>query len=311
MAEQYLADLTCHLEERYRIRPVSITPAKRGYYGETWKVQGEEGCYFVKLDFLPRHREIFRNSLAAVDYFCRCGIDFAGQVVKTVRGELSSEFRSAVMGVFRWVEGENLETDDTKPMEYRLLCQIYRLTRPGLPIPTMEFSDGAARQFYRGWRRMEENPNGEGERAFLAMLDGQRAKIDSCARKLSRYANACRMDTGGFVITHGDAGGNFFVGDSKTYILDWDEVMYAPPERDAWVMCCRGWARELFEKTLRENGLPYRLRPERLAFLCFHMYFFYLGEFLADIPSRDVLAKAEDFMTNGWIEERLEIAETL
>ena len=115
MAEQYLADLTCHLEERYRIRPVSITPAKRGYYGETWKVQGEEGCYFVKLDFLPRHREIFRNSLSAVDYFCWRGIYFAGQVVKTVRGELSSEFRSAVMGVFRWVEGENLETDDTKP----------------------------------------------------------------------------------------------------------------------------------------------------------------------------------------------------
>lgn len=42
MAEQYLTDLTCHLEEHYRIRPVSITPAKRGYYGETWKVRGRK-----------------------------------------------------------------------------------------------------------------------------------------------------------------------------------------------------------------------------------------------------------------------------
>ncbi len=40
--ELYLKSLACHLEEHYRIRPVSITPAKRGYYGETWKVRGRK-----------------------------------------------------------------------------------------------------------------------------------------------------------------------------------------------------------------------------------------------------------------------------
>ena len=46
---------------------VEITPAKRGYYGETWKVKGNAGCYFLKMDYLSYHQKKFQNSLAVID----------------------------------------------------------------------------------------------------------------------------------------------------------------------------------------------------------------------------------------------------
>ena len=75
------------------------------------------------------------------------------------------------------------------------------------------------------------------------------------------------QDSSHVYLTHGDAGGNFFVCGNRNYIFDWDEVMYAPLERDAWVMGCYDWARKLFNDTLRANGIPYQLRMELIRCL--------------------------------------------
>lgn len=168
--DAYLDRLRAHIAEKYGIRAAAITPAKRGYYGETWKLQTQDGVYFVKLDTLAHHQARFQNSLPVMDYLC---------------------------------------------------------------------------------------------------------------------------------------------GQEKNYIVDWDEVMHAPLERDAWVMCCRGWARELFNQTLRENNIDYQLRPERLAYYCYHMYFFYLGEFLACLPFRDMSGRIKDYLDNCWIRERVLFADTI
>ena len=124
-------------------------------------------------------------------------------------------------------------------------------------------------------------------------------------------AQQCQNDGGDFYLTHGDAGGNFYVGKERNYIFDWDEAMYAPLERDAWVMGCYDWARKLFNDTLKENGIPYQLRMERLAFYCYHMYFFYLGEFLMVHPLSDQSQSILEYLENGWAKYRVGFADTL
>jgi thiamine kinase-like enzyme len=96
------------------------------------------------------------------------------------------------------------------------------------------------------------------------------------AKRLSFFAGLCRGDTSNFYITHGDAGGNFLVNNGKYYIVDWDDAFLAPPERDAWVMGYCDWARRLFEQSLLRNGIDYSLRPERLAYYGYHMFFYWL-----------------------------------
>ena len=281
----YIARLKRAIRDQYGISATEMTPASRGYYGETWRVSGGGGEYFLKMDCLPFHRERFCRGLSVVEHLCENGVDFAGRVVKTLGGGLCFEFDSAVSAMFDWVEGENLETDGTKAEEYRLMYRIYALTKPGLDIPSETFSDGAAARFYSQWDALKSSPQSAADLALISALDRFGEEFSHCAARLTHFAAQCQSDTGGFYLTHGDAGGNFFVGNGRNYIFDWDEAMYAPVERDAWVMGCYGWARSLFNDTLKAGGIPYELRPERLAFYCCHMYFFYLGEYMATPPS--------------------------
>lgn len=308
---EYIHRLKDAIYEQYGIVAANITPANRGYYGETWKVHADSGCYFLKMDYLPFHQKRFQQSLSVIEYLCESGIDFVGKIIKTRGNKLYSNFDTAVIGLFEWVDVRNVETDQTKSAEYQMLCKIYLLTKPGLEIPTALFSDDAAKRFYQQWEMLRLAPETDANCAVLAIFERFKEEISHCASRLSQAAGLCRQDEGAFYLTHGDAGGNFFIGNGRNYILDWDEAMYAPLERDAWVMGCYDWARKLFNDTLKAHKIPYQLRPERLAFYCYYMYFFYLGEFLAVHSISDKSQNITEYFENGWIKDRIKFADTI
>ncbi len=309
-SREYIHRLKKAIYEQYGIDAAEIAPAERGYYGETWKVRADSD-FFLKMDYLSFHQKKFQQSLSVIEYLCGNGIDFVGKVIKTRKNKLYSNFDTAVIGLFEWIDGKNVETDQTKSTEYQMLCKIYQLTKPGLEIPSAVFSDNAAAHFYRQWETLKSAPKTDANDAVLAVLERFNEDIFHCASRLSYIAGLCRQDENTFYLTHGDAGGNFFIGDGRNYILDWDEVMYAPPERDAWVMGCYDWARNLFNDTLKANHIPYKLQPERLAFYCYHMYFFYLAEFLTVHPISDQSRRIRDYFENGWIKSRIQFADTV
>ncbi len=310
--EQYIRRLIWAIYEQYGIAADNVVPANRGYYGETWKVCSGPDLYFLKIDYFPFHKERFRQSLAVLEYFCENGIDFTGKVIKTKNGAPYAKFNGAVTGLLEWVDCENIETDDTKPAEYQMLCEIYRLTRPGLKISRASFSDNAAVHFYKQWDKLRKLPNTASNCLVLNLFEHHRDDFSHCASRLSQFAEYCCADTTDYYLTHGDAGGNFFIGNGKNYILDWDEVMYAPVERDAWVMGCYDWALDLFNDTLKANNIPYRLNMDRLAFYCYHMYFHYLVEFLMTHPICDQSRQISAYLADdGWIRGRIEFADTI
>ena len=304
-----LKDFIC---KEYSIDAIAIAPAKRGYYGETWKLETNKRNYFVKIDYFPRHQNVFRNSLPVMQYLCDNGIDFIGAIVKTIRGELFSCFNAAILAVFDWIDGVNIETDDTKTPEYQMLCKIYPLTKLGFDIPTIAFSDDTATRFFDKWESLKKLTASDANDKVKAILEYRSDELLHRRARLKHFASLCQGDTDDFYITHGDAGGNFFVAKDKNYIVDWDEVMYAPLERDAWVMGCREWARKLFNDTLREHNIGYELRPERLAFYCYHMYFLYLSEFLDDFMLHGILSNIEEYFDEGYfMYERINFADMI
>ncbi|MCL2508136.1 MAG: aminoglycoside phosphotransferase family protein [Oscillospiraceae bacterium] len=306
----YMACLTDFICREYAIEPVSITPAKRGYYGETWRLDTADGNYFLKLDYSPKHQTRYKNSLPVVGYLTESGIDFIGKIIKTRSGRLFSVYDSAVLGVFTWIDGENIETDETKIPEYKMLSKIYLLTKPGFDIPTLEFSDKTALTFFAKWNNLKAEPQSEENSAIISIFEQYRKALTDYAARLSYFASVCDNDRSDFYITHGDAGGNLLSGGGKYYIVDWDEVMYAPLERDAWVMCCRDWARKAFGDALAHNNIHYTLRPERLAFFCYHMFFLYLVEFLDDFTLFGKRREIEEYF-DGFIMERTRYADTI
>ena len=50
--KQQLLDL---IRLEYGIDAIGIYPAKRGFYGETWRLEDSDRSYFLKLDYSAAH----------------------------------------------------------------------------------------------------------------------------------------------------------------------------------------------------------------------------------------------------------------
>ncbi len=91
----------------------NIHAAKRGFYGETWDVQTENGKCFLKIDYWDHHKKGFQNSLPVIQYMTHSGILFIPKIVKTKEGCLYSGFRQGTAVVFEHIPGELSEDYST------------------------------------------------------------------------------------------------------------------------------------------------------------------------------------------------------
>ena len=296
--------LCAFIAAAYPIQPTDIIPAARGFYGETWRIDAPQGRFFAKLDCSP-HQAVYERSFPVVERLCAHGIGFISKIVKTRDGALYARFEGGALGLFDWIDGENRQDEHTKPREYQMLAKVYTVDPAGLSLPREDFSARAADRFFGQWARVEDE-------AVLALLENKRAAIEHNARRLRHFSQICAGDDAGFAITHGDAGGNVIVNGEAYRIVDWDEPRLAPPERDAWFCLHWPWAMEAFHRALRQNGIDYALRPERLAYYCYHMYFFYWNSILeaAGALGDKLCGYARNNM-DSWIDDNLAFAEKL
>lgn len=301
-SEEYKHLLRGFIKHEYGIEAVDITPAKRGYYGETWRLNTVDTSYFLKLVYPALHMGIYENSFSIIQHLCNHGIDFISRIVKSKNCGLSTHFDGAVLGVFDWIDGEHIETDATKIPEYQMLAKVYTVPSNGLSIPREDFSGKSANKFFEQWNVLND-------KQLLSLLEKNRVKLEHRAERLKYFAEICKDDIAGFVITHGDAGGNLIVNGDKYFIVDWDNPILAPPERDAWVMCSRDWARDAFQNALRQNGILHTLRLERLAYYCYYFFFFYLTAYLDGFTLTDTIREIEEYI-DGWIESSINYADT-
>ena len=135
------------------------------------------------------------------------------------------------------------------------------------------------------------------------------------AERLSIFTGYCKSDTSHFYITHGDAGGNVIVNGGDFFLVDWDDPRVAPPERDAWFCLYWNWAMTAFNDVLRANGINYTLRSERLAYYCYHSFFFYLTEYMQtyfdiDDTNGEIASELLKYF-DGWIEEEIRCADKI
>ena len=310
----YIDRLANFIRQEYLLEPLSVTPAKRGYFGETWKLCTAESAYFLKLDYTSPHKTVYANSFPVLEHLWNHGIDFVSRIVKSKNGELYTCFSSAVVGVFAWIDGENIQNEQTKPREYQMLARVYAIPPADLRISRDVFSAQSAELFFAEWTRLREGLKDDAANQMLALFEENELKIRHRAERLALFADRCKPDTSHFYITHGDAGGNLVVNGDKFFIVDWEEARYAPPERDGWFCLHWDWAMDAFHNGLRQSGIDYTLRPERLAYYCYHMFFWYMFAYLATYAAgndkESIIAAMTGFFS-CWIEDNLLFADTI
>lgn len=311
---EYKHRLLEFVRNEHGIETSRMTPAKRGYYGETWRLDTTDSSYFLKLDYSAGHQSLYERSFVVMEHLRTHGVDFISRVIKATDGRLSTRFDGAVLGVFAWIVGENVQNEHTKRAEYGLLAKIYAVPYHGLALAREDFSTASVDLFFRQWERLRELTDAN-SRQLAAVLERYRDRLQHRAERLFLFAERCQSDRSHFYLTHGDAGGNVIVADDKYYIVDWDDPRLAPPERDAWFCLYWDWAMTAFNNALRGNGINYTLRPERLAYYCYHSFFFYLTEYITtyfDIGAGDgSLLRALAGYFDGWIEAELEYADKM
>jgi len=298
--EEYKHRLLDFIKCEYGIDAIKITPAKRGFYGETWKLCTSTVDYFIKIVYAPEHMPFYERSLPVVQHLCDHGIDFISRIVRTTSNSLYSHFDGALLGVFNWIEGENVQNEVTKIEEYKMLAKVYTVPTCGIAIDSEDFTCKDADEFYERWSRLDD-------KRILSLLEKNRLKIEHRAERLNMFAEICRNDTNDFFITHGDAGGNFLVSGESNFIVDWDSVKLAPPERDAWFCVHWDWAVSGFREALKQNGVSYKLRDERFAYYCYWFFFFYLNAYL---DARTEVGIVEEYI-EGWMADNVKWADGL
>jgi len=309
---QYIARLKDFIRDEYGFAANTITPAKRGWYGETWRLDSNGGSYFIKIVYPEIHKPCYERSLPVVEHMNRHGINSISKIIKTVNGSLFTHFDGATVGIFEWIDGENVQNERTKIHEYNILAKIYTVPTKGLEIPHETFGAESVALFHKQWDTLKSDP--DNHTVLLNLLETNKNKADKLQDRLMFFSEQCKGDLSHRYITHGDAGGNVIMNGDCFYIVDWDEPVIAPPERDAWFCLHWDWATKAFNDALRDNGIEYVLRPERLAYYCYNSYFWYLTKELdfyleyGDTSGELTKIIAND-LDNSWIYENIEYAD--
>ena len=61
---KYITRLSEFIRREYQIVPVAITPANRGFFGETWRLEAAAKNYFIKIAHYtrPRRPRMYTNA---------------------------------------------------------------------------------------------------------------------------------------------------------------------------------------------------------------------------------------------------------
>lgn len=229
--------LTRLLQEHYAIHATSITPGTRSLVSKTCVVEAAQAKYFAKLVPVSRYSANLEASLPVLNAMHRLGLQQINYPVATTDGRLSVTLENEILMLFNFIEGE--WTFDYSFEKYvELIARVHQIT-PQLQVSIQRetFSDPYIELFERQLNDLLTssftNPH-EQELQRVTRLYAAELQTDLQRYKelFPRLRHAHDVE---FVLTHGDAPGNILRNDQgELFLIDWDDVMLAPRERDTW-----------------------------------------------------------------------------
>ena len=314
--DAYRNELKQFIEEKYNLCIHSIHEAKRGFFGETWKIITASVDYFVKIDYCDAHKQIYMNSLEIVEHLTSHNITHISKILKTNSNQLFTIFNSGVLGVFDFVIGENTEDYPVSRL-FEKLAPIYKVqvSTTNVYIRKEDYDIGYIDDYYNNFiviKSMNTNPSANGLTNFL---EEKSQLIKYRAERLEIFAKRCKDDYTNFYITHGDAGGNSIIDGDNFSIIDWDYPMLSPIERDAWFFMSHEKDIMTINQILNSQDIDYKLQKNRLAFYCYYSFFYYLHEHLTcffdfhDQATRESIVEDIKGFFSCWINNQMNIAD--
>lgn len=234
------AEIVAGLEDAYGIsaRAVEFLPIGNDAAASAFRIHDARRAYFLKL------RKGFPNraSLTVPHYLRVNGVESVVAPLAAISGALFAELDGYSLILYPWIEGESKWGKTLSRRQWRAWGAIMRaIHRAGLSealraqLPEEQYGKRWLRRFERVGRAVERSHQPHAFADELAALWRQKAaKIEQArARYLSLGARLEAQDHE-HVICHADIHpANIMVDDvGAIHIVDWDEVVLAPKERD-------------------------------------------------------------------------------
>lgn len=221
------------------VTTLELLPLGADLNASVYKAQVRNGAsYFVKL----RCGHCYDISVAILTLLQESGIEQIIPPIKTIRGELIQHINGFILTVYRFVEGQNgfchNLTDDQWVTLGRVLRQVHEFDVPSSIKGRMRKESYSSK-----WRDVVRSLDAVVDGALIgdetalklqAFMRDHRAVIRRLVDRAEFLSHKAQEQSPSFVLCHSDIhGGNVLIDrNGSIYIVDWDEPIMAPKERD-------------------------------------------------------------------------------
>jgi spectinomycin phosphotransferase len=267
-------DIKPLLDRHFGLRPTSIRPGERGYVSETWVVETAGEMYFAKLIPISRYSANIVAALPVQKELHDGGLREMSYPIPTRNGALSATLENHILVVNNFIDAEWTFDYQFEPFVGLIARLHHAVVRS--PVEPETFEDPTLPTF---------------EPQLSELLDG---RYDNPSQlELQREVASIRVDLDGLlarfrpliaeirasvpppmVVTHRDAPGNVLKDAAgRIYLVDWDDVMLAPRERDTWFHLTTPADRSRFLPLYRRTFPDYEVDERMYAYYMLARYF--------------------------------------
>ena len=253
--------ITC-LRDRFglRVAQLCFLPIGADVNSASFRVNGDDGTpYFLKL-----RRGNFDEIAVAVPAFLRVrGIRSVMAPLMTTTNRLWVHTGGFDWRLYPFFEGSNgFETALSKAQWIALGATMRAVHTTVLPadlaarVPREDYAPRCRSIVMAFHRQVQTSAYDDPTAArFAAFWNAKRDEIACIVERAERLAQALQNRAVDLVVCHGDLhGGNVLVGaHDEIAIVDWDEPILAPKERDLMFVGCRGGVVSLFDPSQAEH----------------------------------------------------------
>jgi len=252
------------LNSNYDVEIVKLTllPLGADMHALVYKAETRQGpSYFVKLK-RGHHDD---TSLTILALLQASGVHQIIPPIKTIDGEITQSTNDFTVTVYPFVEGQNgfcsNLTDDQWVALGKALRQVHEVHVPPSIKDQIRIETYSSkwREFVRSLdNQIDETLSGDETALKLqTFMKEHKAEIDRLVDRAEYFSQKIQEQSPEFVLCHSDIhGGNVLIdGNDAIYIVDWDEPIMAPKERD--LMFIGGGVTNVWNKP-REIELFYR-----------------------------------------------------
>jgi spectinomycin phosphotransferase len=226
----------------YGIEAHSITPVYQGadITAALYKVQAQnQASYFVKL----KHGYENESNLTLLELLYTSGIQQIIPPVKTIHGHSILPLGDFCLIVYPFIEGVNGFSRKLTDAQWITLGKVLRRIHD-FDVPSSLLKHIRKETYSPQWRQavrsfyatIDDRPRSNDDIAlkFLNFMKEHRLVIQSLVDRADQLAHTVQKQSPQLVLCHSDVhAGNVLITKNDTfYIVDWDEPIMAPKERD-------------------------------------------------------------------------------